>query len=191
MNRKSVAKAILEAVDDKDREKDEPEDKGPDGIVPAPVDDIDKVVKDEPTDDPEFAPDANMVIKDQDEPESDAGADVEKLADVAHGSWSGWMEYLFGKSQDNEDGSVTIPAEEVERWRRQMATSYEELTDEEKESDRVEARKYIVVMTGGEVPEEPAGSPAEVPVEVPEEPVTREPYHSMDVHDGPGEDDGW
>lgn len=201
MKRKSVARAILEAVDDKKRDDEE---KGRDelGMVGPP--DIDKVVTDDPVEDPEFAPDANMTIKDQEvgePPAPDVAASpeadprIEALADVAHRSWSGWMEHLFGKSTENEDGSVTIPKEQVDRWKRQIATSYAELPDEEKESDREEARKYVAALE--EPKEPPAEGPSEPvpPVETPEEEPPwagrRDPHHSMDPHDGKGEGDGW
>lgn len=67
----------------------------------------------------------------------------ERMAEAAHDAWSGWMEYLFGKSQTLEDGSVVIPASLVERWKRQMHTPYSELSEEEKESDRAEADRYL------------------------------------------------
>ena len=70
----------------------------------------------------------------------------EELAAVAHEQWSGWMRYLFGKSTHNLDGTVTIPAWAVERWKRQLNTPYDDLSEPEKESDRVEARKYIRIL---------------------------------------------
>jgi hypothetical protein len=33
----------------------------------------------------------------------------EELANYAHEAWSDWMNYLFGMSRKNDDGSVTIP----------------------------------------------------------------------------------
>ena len=41
---------------------------------------------------------------------------------------------------------VTIPAEWVNHWKRQMTTFYKDLPEEEKESDRNEAEKMIDVM---------------------------------------------
>lgn len=67
----------------------------------------------------------------------------EKLAEYAHDAWSGWMKYLFEKSTRNSDGSVTIPKPYVERWMRQMNTSYSDLPESEKKSDRLEADKII------------------------------------------------
>jgi hypothetical protein len=71
---------------------------------------------------------------------------LEKLAGLAHAQWSGWMEYLFEKCTENEDGTATMPAWAVERWKRQLATPYTKLSEQEKESDRVEARKVFEVL---------------------------------------------
>lgn len=71
---------------------------------------------------------------------------LEEIAELAHISWSGWMEYLFEKSKKNNDGTVTIPKWAVARWERQMNTDYEDLTEQEKESDRTEAKIYINKM---------------------------------------------
>lgn len=71
---------------------------------------------------------------------------TEDLADLAHCQWTGWMEYLFEKSMQNEDGTVTIPKWAVSRWKRQIITPYKDLPDEEKESDREEARRVLGVI---------------------------------------------
>lgn len=68
----------------------------------------------------------------------------EKLADLCHQQWSGWMTYLFSKGTFNSDGTWTMPAWAVKRWTRQLLTSYENLSEEEKNSDRREADKYLV-----------------------------------------------
>lgn len=70
----------------------------------------------------------------------------EQLAALAHAQWSGWMVYLFNLSHSNGDGSITIPANFVARWQGQIATPYEELTEREKDSDRVEADRVIALM---------------------------------------------
>ena len=67
----------------------------------------------------------------------------EALADIQHAIWSHWMKYQFSVCNQNEDGSLTIPADKVERWTRQLNTSYSELTEKEKESDRDQAEKII------------------------------------------------
>lgn len=68
------------------------------------------------------------------------------LADYAHEAWSGWMNYLFARCTDNEDGSVTIPASLVARWKRQAATDYPDLSDEEKDTDIDEAQKILRIV---------------------------------------------
>lgn len=68
------------------------------------------------------------------------------LADYAHRAWSGWMKYLFSKSRRNMDGSVTIPASLVNRWSRQVATSFADLPLQEQQSDLLEADTIITVL---------------------------------------------
>jgi len=70
----------------------------------------------------------------------------EKVAALCHEQWSCWMSYLFDKSIKNNDGSVTIPKDFVERWMRQMRTSYTELSEPEKDSDRREADKFLLLL---------------------------------------------
>ena len=71
---------------------------------------------------------------------------IEAFAEEAHKSQSSWMKYLFNKGESNDLGEVVLPAWAVARWERQKATPYANLTEEEKESDRVEARRYIARM---------------------------------------------
>lgn len=84
--------------------------------------------------------------------------EVEALAAYAHDAWSGWMIYLFGKCRHGADyigmtgyidnGTRIIPQDYVERWMRQLETKYEDLPEQEKESDRKEARKILKVLGG-------------------------------------------
>jgi hypothetical protein len=67
----------------------------------------------------------------------------EIVAAVQHTIWSHWMKYLFSVCTNNADGSVTIPADKVERWSRQMSTEYKDLTHEERESGRHQADKVL------------------------------------------------
>lgn len=53
------------------------------------------------------------------------------------------MIYLFDLCQQNGDGSVTIPADKVKHWQRQMNTPYSGLSEREKESDREQADKVL------------------------------------------------
>lgn len=79
--------------------------------------------------------------------------DREKLAALAHEQWSGWMRYMFNRCArqvinnyyDNTK-EVIIPGWAVERWTRQMNTPYEDLPEEEKESDRNEADRVIQLI---------------------------------------------
>ncbi len=67
---------------------------------------------------------------------------IEHLAELEHKRWANWqrrVHRLCGESR-------TIPAELWERWERQIATPYEELPEDEKESDREEARKTIALL---------------------------------------------
>ena len=71
----------------------------------------------------------------------------EELAAYAHRAWSGWMRYLFGKSRRNKKGQVIIPKWAVDRWYRQLIIPYENLSEEEKDSDRQEADKFIAIIS--------------------------------------------
>ena len=71
---------------------------------------------------------------------------VERLADYAHSTWSGWIKYMFGKSIRSVDGSIIIPAHLVERWDRQAQTAYNDLPENERASDRVEANRIIEIV---------------------------------------------
>lgn len=70
----------------------------------------------------------------------------EKLAEYAHDAWSGWMGYLFRFGKQNSDGTFTMDAEKVERWRRQMRTHYDGLSEAEKNSDRQEADQMLAIV---------------------------------------------
>lgn len=73
---------------------------------------------------------------------------IEELAEYAHSAWSGWMEYLFSKCTRAMGGDFIIPAEFVERWKRQASTPYLELPEDEKESDRKEALCIMEIVRG-------------------------------------------
>jgi hypothetical protein len=71
----------------------------------------------------------------------------EELAELEHSRWSLWMRHLFKQGSDNPDGTFTINADSVSRWKRQMDTDYRMLSATEKDSDRVEASKTIRVLS--------------------------------------------
>lgn len=56
------------------------------------------------------------------------------------------MVYLFTKGTFNADGSFTIKPEFVARWQRQMQTQYNDLPEDEKESDRKIAEQISKVL---------------------------------------------
>ena len=72
----------------------------------------------------------------------------EGLAVYAHEAWSGWMAYLFSKCSAGEKGTVIIPKWAVDRWQMQACTSYDDLPEDMKISDRKEADKIIAIMEG-------------------------------------------
>ena len=71
------------------------------------------------------------------------GAHLEFHAERQHQIWAHWMDYQFGLCEEQVDGSLVIPAEKVERWKRQLATSYAELSEAERESDRQVVREHL------------------------------------------------
>ena len=56
--------------------------------------------------------------------------DTERLAELEHEQWAHWTDYMLAHSSP----------ENVVRWVKQCATSYHELSEEEKENDRKWAR---------------------------------------------------
>lgn len=68
---------------------------------------------------------------------------IERLADVEHTRWAHWQRYLHSMCEENEDGSLTIPKDLVNRWDVQINTPYSELSEKEKESDRKEVTNTI------------------------------------------------
>lgn len=59
----------------------------------------------------------------------------ERLANWVHELWRGWMKFLLAQCDHNPDGTVTIPAEYVKKWKRQMRTSLKNLPAAEQKSD--------------------------------------------------------
>jgi hypothetical protein len=57
---------------------------------------------------------------------------IEKSTDLTH--------------YQNDDGTYTIPSDKVERWKRQQNTTYEGLSEQEKESDREQADKVLAIL---------------------------------------------
>ena len=64
----------------------------------------------------------------------------EKLAALEHERWSRWEKH-------REDASIGPSGEQnLARWRRQRETPYEQLTEQEKESDRAEVDQTLALL---------------------------------------------
>lgn len=72
---------------------------------------------------------------------------IEAGADLEHDRWSKWQKYMHSKILPSaDDGIMLIGQEFVDRWNRQINTPYAELSEQEKESDRIEVRKYLPLI---------------------------------------------
>lgn len=78
---------------------------------------------------------------------------IEDLAAVEHERWSHWQRHLHSKCERMSDGSLVIPANLADHWESQMNTSYSELPEAEKESDREQVRRYLPVITRALAPD--------------------------------------
>lgn len=74
---------------------------------------------------------------------------IEQLAAEQHEIWSHWMRYLFEVSETNHNGTVTIPADKVSRWKLQMETQYCDMSPKEQVSDLEMAQRVVVVLKDG------------------------------------------
>lgn len=69
----------------------------------------------------------------------------EKLAAIEHERWADWQRYCFDKLGFDERAVSKDPDSRdlcVERWWRQINTSYMDLTEKEKDSDREQVMRY-------------------------------------------------
>lgn len=71
---------------------------------------------------------------------------IETLAAIEHERWSHWQRHMHSCGLRQPDGSLLLPADLVQRWERQMATAYCDLSEAEKESDREQVQRYIEVL---------------------------------------------
>lgn len=68
---------------------------------------------------------------------------VERLAAIEHERWAHWQRYAHDQCERRDDGSLVIPAELAARWEAQIETPYAELSEQEKDSDREQVRRYL------------------------------------------------
>jgi hypothetical protein len=61
---------------------------------------------------------------------------VEELADIEHQQWAHWTKYMLDNLTD----------ENIARWKKQIETPYEKLTEKEKDSDREWALKTLEIV---------------------------------------------
>lgn len=71
---------------------------------------------------------------------------LEPLAALEHERWSLWQGYLHSHGELQPDGSLVLPAHLVARWQRQIDTPYDSLTEDERESDREQVRRYLPLI---------------------------------------------
>lgn len=73
---------------------------------------------------------------------------VEKGAEIEHERWSKWQAYMHSKLDKKIEDTDFFRLRTFyrERWERQIATPYSELTEPEKESDRDQVRPYIPLI---------------------------------------------
>lgn len=80
---------------------------------------------------------------------------VERMADEVHQVWCVWMEYMFGHgSLMSNNGPWVMNEVSKLRWARQMITPYAQLSEEEKQSDREIAQRYLDITLLKEVEDE-------------------------------------
>lgn len=78
---------------------------------------------------------------------------VEELAAVEHERWSHWQQHLHKQCIPGPDGSLTIPAHLVSQWTKQINTTYAQLTEKEKDSDREQVLRYLPIIEAAIKPE--------------------------------------
>lgn len=69
---------------------------------------------------------------------------IERLAALSHEQWAGWARWMFEKWDQNHASGEPFQ----DRWKRQIATPYDQLSEAEQESDRREARKMLAAIAG-------------------------------------------
>ena len=76
---------------------------------------------------------------------SDKLESLEVVAEQCHKQWSGWTAHLLARVGWEQVDDSDVHGW-VDRWQRQINTPYAELSEEEKEADRREARKILAAL---------------------------------------------
>lgn len=67
----------------------------------------------------------------------------EQLAAIEHDRWAAWQKHVHAQCTPGEEPwTYVIPAHLVQKWERQIATPYEQLSEAEKSADRREVMRY-------------------------------------------------
>jgi hypothetical protein len=61
---------------------------------------------------------------------------IEKLAELEHIQWAHWTKYMLNN----------LTPDNIERWKRQIKTPYNDLSEKEKDSDREWAKMAYDIM---------------------------------------------
>lgn len=67
---------------------------------------------------------------------------IEKLAAIEHERWADWQKYCHSKGILDEFGNLKFMSGYIKNWERQINTHYNNLTEEEKQSDRDQVMRY-------------------------------------------------
>ncbi len=88
---------------------------------------------------------------------------VEQASAHKHARWAEWQKSVFSKCALQEDGSLLFPAEEVQRRTKLIETDYKDLSEENKDKDRYEAKLLLPIVRElfVEKPRGSAGKPVE------------------------------
>jgi len=71
----------------------------------------------------------------------------EKLADIEHQRWADWQKYMHSKMLPSAKGGIYEIGEDfITRWEKQIKTSYKDLTEKEKDSDREQVMRYFPII---------------------------------------------
>jgi len=71
---------------------------------------------------------------------------LEALSDLQHEAWQGWAKYILDGPRtfvDEFRESLTFYKSAIQRWTNQVQTTYDDLIEEDKEKDRVFARRVM------------------------------------------------